>query len=444
MMIDTRDKHVVLGKLKIIGNIYYKLYNTVDRIFSVIEENDLKDYNIINGRVLSWTECTRIYRIETKMDINECIKYLLSNKSIPKSPEISNIWTDEVGLRNKYALIGKNINYGMGINFYGKTKLFLLDIIERMSIDDLKKNFIMLDIDYEYYEKSNARMLERYINALDDKSFRTTVKSNKETDDILKINTINNVMGCNYVIGTDGKLYIKDNSIETNINIRNFPHKHFMLANNGFDKSGINIRSLKIDKGPEVLDKYGMANLNKYDTVEISLPSTLKCIRSYAFSNSNIEKIDLSRCEGLNEIGSYAFHQSGLVEICVPYTVEKLGTGVFYYCRDLKNVIFCNEIDIFKPNWLQGCSSLEYLVLPLKKMEGWDSANPLGIASLPKLKEIWTSKSNVWIAQEMAEVNYKEQKRLVGDYKKYNVMNKIKGLESEPIKPKVVIVKRRK
>ena len=81
------------------------------------------------------------------------------------------------------------------------------------------------------------------------------------------------------------------------------------------------------------------------------------------------------------------------------------------------------------------------MVLPLNKMQGWDSTHTLAIRSLTSLKEIWTSKENVWIAQEMVEVNYREKLRLVEVYKKYNMKNKV--IDADIERPKVVIVRRK-
>ena len=122
-------------------------------------------------------------------------------------------------------------------------------------------------------------------------------------------------------------------------------------------------------------------------------------------------------------------------------TVKKLGEGVLSNCYDLKNAVFCNDVEIFLTDWVYGCTNLEYLVLPLNKMQGWDSTHTLAIRSLTSLKEIWTSKENVWIAQEMVEVNYKEKLRLVEVYKKYNMKNKV--IDADIERPKVVIVRRK-
>lgn len=436
------EKHVVLGKFRLgYSECYYKMYNTVSKIFSVVKEDNLKNYCIINGRPGDWPWYSRIYSIESKLPLNECLKYILSNKNIPRSDELSDVWTGSTGIKTRYALIGKNADYAMGMNFYGKTKLFLLDIIERMSVSDIVKTFIILDIDNSYTENTNARALRRCLQDLDEKQFRTSVKSNKGTEDILKVNTVNSVMGCNYIIGTDGKLYLKDESIETDINIRNYPHKHIGIASDKTYRSRYNIKRISIDKGPEVIDKYGFSKLGENNSIEIKLPITLKAIRSHAFDNTKIRKLDLERCKNLVEIGSQAFYQSALQEITIPNTVKKLGEGVLSNCYDLKNAVFCNDVEIFLTDWVYGCTNLEYLVLPLNKMQGWDSTHTLAIRSLTSLKEIWTSKENVWIAQEMVEVNYKEKLRLVEVYKKYNMKNKV--IDADIERPKVVIVRRK-
>lgn len=443
MSIDNR--YAVLGRLDIDSNNFYKLYNIDNHKFLVIKDIELKNYNIVNGRVSSWDDGWRNFEenrylmtIRSKVKESEVIDYILSNKAIAKDEAKSDIWRVSSDIRSNYALIGKSMEYALGMNFYGKLKLIHLDVLYSMLSRDLCDMIISSDFVKNASIQVNRRTLDRCLKDLTNNFKEHKIRESKDETKVLKMNTLSTLTGCNYVVGTNGKVYIKDREVETHINIRNFPHKHFMIAGSDMDTSNhFCIKSVKLDNNVEVIDKYALANLNMFEEVEIVLPFTLKSIKSYAFASTHAKSLDLKRCRELKEIGPYAFSQSSLVEIEIPETVEKLGEGVFYYCHDLKCIIFSNKCDYFQPNWTVGCSGLEYLILPLTKMVGWNKRERLGIINLRSLKEIWTSAENAWIANEMAELQYNEQVRISKYHTK--MMN-----VSEPKKVKVVIVKRKK
>lgn len=80
---------------------------------------------------------------------------------------------------------------------------------------------------------------------------------------------------------------------------------------------------------------------------------------------------------GITEIAAYAFEgQNSIKSVTIPYTVQKVGTGAFTNCLNLKKVVFENSAE--KPSALKGdelgqsifsgCTSLDEVILP-------DSAN---------------------------------------------------------------------
>ena len=70
----------------------------------------------------------------------------------------------------------------------------------------------------------------------------------------------------------------------------------------------------------------------------INIPSGVKVIENHAFADSGL--IDITLPDGLKEIGSMAFMLTrigmGGKRIMIPYTVEKLGIGVFTGCTELR------------------------------------------------------------------------------------------------------------
>jgi len=70
---------------------------------------------------------------------------------------------------------------------------------------------------------------------------------------------------------------------------------------------------------------------------EVSFPSSLKDIGSYAFSNTGIERVDFN--EGLTTIGSGAFNGcDSLDDIYLPASLSEINVDVFRVCQNLKSI----------------------------------------------------------------------------------------------------------
>jgi len=132
------------------------------------------------------------------------------------------------------------------------------------------------------------------------------------------------------------------------------------------------------------------------NTSELSIPSSVKSIRSRAFANRTLpEKIILPL--GLEQIGDYAFMGCrGLKAIEVPSTVRTLGKGTFWDCHELQDVILPNELSEISKNTFYSCG-IENIDLPeglkiigeqafgsnkqLKHLNIPDSVHTIGIAA---------------------------------------------------------------
>lgn len=62
---------------------------------------------------------------------------------------------------------------------------------------------------------------------------------------------------------------------------------------------------------------------------EITVPSSVTTIESYAFTSSSLQRLNLQ--EGLKTIGNYAFYDTDVIEIDIPDSVEEIGTHAFSY-----------------------------------------------------------------------------------------------------------------
>lgn len=89
----------------------------------------------------------------------------------------------------------------------------------------------------------------------------------------------------------------------------------------------------------------GITSLGRYlfycvSTADISLPSTLVSIDSYAMAGTNSNKNPVLP-ENLTTIGAYAFYYTaGLEKVYIPSSVEKIGQSAFELCTSLSQVEF--------------------------------------------------------------------------------------------------------
>ena len=83
-----------------------------------------------------------------------------------------------------------------------------------------------------------------------------------------------------------------------------------------------------------------MESENRDIFIHIAIPDSIQIIEHHAFADSGITDIELPY--GLKEIGSMAFMLTRIglnsSRFTVPYTVEKMGIGVFMGCKELKSV----------------------------------------------------------------------------------------------------------
>ena len=96
--------------------------------------------------------------------------------------------------------------------------------------------------------------------------------------------------------------------------------------------------------------------------VGVELPAELLKIGNYAFANcSSITSIDTSAATKLNELGNYAFSETGIKSFAMPAAITTFGTYVFNKCYDLETVTFDANCDVktLGNGMFQYCTSLK-------------------------------------------------------------------------------------
>ena len=96
----------------------------------------------------------------------------------------------------------------------------------------------------------------------------------------------------------------------------------------------------------------------------MTIPSTVKSIGDYAFSNcSGLTNLTLS--EGVAIIGDYAFYNcSGLTSATIPGSVKSIGVNAFYDCSGLTSVTIGNGVTSIGDGAFFYCSGLTSVTIP--------------------------------------------------------------------------------
>lgn len=101
---------------------------------------------------------------------------------------------------------------------------------------------------------------------------------------------------------------------------------------------------------------------NCLEVERVKLPQFLKHIGEYSFYNCE-NLIELSIPNSVQEIGSLAFYNTGIASVKIP-EVKSLANEVFSCCKNLKNVIFPNSLEVVGAYAFSQCTNLNKIYLP--------------------------------------------------------------------------------
>ena len=143
--------------------------------------------------------------------------------------------------------------------------------------------------------------------------------------------------------------YLGESAFEDCSGMKNLTIKGLKVIPKNAFKGALNSSTAVITIGEpvEVIEEYafeGMASVGK-----MVFPKTLKRVKAYAFanptSNSGIQEIDLSLCDGLIEVGDYAFydHQKVTSITVSPLARIKIGHMAFNNAKRTAN----DDFDVY-------------------------------------------------------------------------------------------------
>lgn len=99
-----------------------------------------------------------------------------------------------------------------------------------------------------------------------------------------------------------------------------------------------------------------------YPKKHYSVPDTTITIVSHAFSDAQIESIDLP--DGLSEIEDWTFDGCTIQSINIPDSVKKLGRGTFRCCRHLEHITLSGGLTEIPAQAFTSCTKLKIIDVP--------------------------------------------------------------------------------
>lgn len=94
----------------------------------------------------------------------------------------------------------------------------------------------------------------------------------------------------------------------------------------------------------EIADEYGVV-FCRFNKLSVDIPTKVTTIHQYAFYNhEELTHINLPTGK-LSKIEDYAFYNTGLTDVKIPYGVKSIGYSAFMYCKDMHEVQFPTTLE---------------------------------------------------------------------------------------------------
>lgn len=128
------------------------------------------------------------------------------------------------------------------------------------------------------------------------------------------------------------------------------------------------VENITLPKQLRVIGHYAFYNMGNLKHVEI--PKTVEAIDYFAFACcTSLRQVELP--EGLKEMSSAIFSNSGLEELTIPASVKEMSHSICAGCLNLKQLTILADVDEIRIDFASLCMNLESLTLPdhIKKIE---------------------------------------------------------------------------
>ena len=123
------------------------------------------------------------------------------------------------------------------------------------------------------------------------------------------------------------------------------------------------VSSINIPDNVNYIRSSAFANMT--DLESVTIPKNIMSIDDNAFSDcEKLSSIKFSFPGKLTYIGHNAFAKTAVEKIVIPCSVSAIGSGAFYWCRNLKEAIIMEGVDTIGQMTFVECRNLSYLSLP--------------------------------------------------------------------------------
>lgn len=197
--------------------------------------------------------------------------------------------------------------------------------------------------------------------------------------------------------------------------------------------NGCNISTVKFPEGITKIPAYMFASAGFAENAEITIPASVTEIGNYAFSwTDNLTGIKVTDGSRLTTIGDWAFNCSGLKNLKLPESVQKIGADAFAACHSMESAVIPKNVTTIGKSAFNSCSKLASVTIESRNLQldqfPYDSMLFLGcnIGTLKFSEGITTIPAYMFASAgfaENAEVTIPASVTEIGSYAFDNVVN---------------------
>ena len=162
-------------------------------------------------------------------------------------------------------------------------------------------------------------------------------------------------------VSINGGTYIPSNALYNAINVSHIVIPNYIeyIEEYAFYNSGIT----GVDLSKNITRIYERTFYNS-KLESIYIPKSIKIIDKEAFYNCPLERVSFEEGSLLESIGNYAFNGGKFTEFKIPKSVTSIGVGAFYECSNLLSVSIPSSVTVILENTFYKCMSLTSIVIP--------------------------------------------------------------------------------
>ncbi|MCI6714270.1 MAG: leucine-rich repeat protein, partial [Lachnospiraceae bacterium] len=164
------------------------------------------------------------------------------------------------------------------------------------------------------------------------------------------------------------------NSLST-VDIRStkdIKYEHNLTDDNGLSGAFAfcSIEEVKFPEGITKIPAYMFASAGFAENAEITIPASVTEIGNYAFSwTENLTGIKAAEGSKLTTIGDWAFNCSGLKNLKLPESVQRIGADAFAACHSMESAVIPKNVTTIGKSAFNSCSKLASVTIESRNLQ---------------------------------------------------------------------------